>query len=114
MISLKRSITLAMENRQIKTQVELADLADITITTINKIMSGDSIHLSTKTVEKIASSLGYSVSDFIKLSECDSVEDKSIKHLKEEVLILSRQLSIQKNLNLNLIDSQLGVKNEAY
>ena len=68
MTNISKSIMIAMANRGIRTQKDLATLSHVGEMTISNIMSGKS-KPSVEIVEKISLSLGYLMSDFCALGE---------------------------------------------
>jgi len=67
-MNLIKSIKVGMALNGIKTQKELAELANIGEMTVSKILSGK-MNPSVELVEKIAISMGYLVSEFYALGE---------------------------------------------
>lgn len=66
-MNIKKSIRLAMTYKGISKQSSLANISGVNTMTISNAMMGRDMTLST--IKKISDSLGYSVSEFIKLGE---------------------------------------------
>lgn len=100
-MNIRGSIRIAMSNNDIPSQRRLALMAGVDVKIISRVITGKQDSLSFANIAKICKALDCSVSEFIRLGE-DGFSSES--NVKREIVILSKQLEIQKKLNLSLID----------